>query len=209
MTSDLGRFWFFSQEERNLSTQEAIISIQEIFSLSHSFFTVVSLPMAAAHILPRNDQGSSAQAPDGTRRQRGLRSTRVTHAAQSGAQVQSRSLPGGTGTRSTRCLHGEGGHWLPSCCHWQSRSVRKRKYYHLPDAGEERKKLLGSLIRPKCKTWAVFSIYPLFFSLSLGRWFQALGTTSAHIAQSTHSTLFTAQHGPTDNSPSVILCNYL
>lgn len=98
----------FSQEERILSTQEAIISIQEIFFFffkpQAKFFTVASLPAAAAHILPCKDQGSSAQVPDGIRQLRGLWSTRVTHAARSAAQVQNRSLPGGTGTWSTRCL---------------------------------------------------------------------------------------------------------
>lgn len=105
------------------------------------------------------------------------------------------------GTQSTHCLHREGG---------QSRSVRKRKYYYLPAAGEELKQLLESLIRVRCKTWAGFSIYRLFFSLSQQiRWFQVLGTTSAHIAESRHSTLFTVQHGAADNSLSEILCNYL
>ena len=55
-----------------------------------------------------------------------------------------------------------------SDCHRQSRTVRKRKYY-LPVADGEMKQLLEPLIRPKCKAWAMFSIYPLFFSLSLGK----------------------------------------
>ena len=157
MEPDDFRSWqvlIFSQEERILSTQEAIVSIQEIFFFKPqaSFFTVVSLPMAAAHIFPCKDQSSSAQVPDGIRQLRGLWSTRVTHAAQSAAQVQSRSLPGGISTRSMRCLHGEGGHRPSSHRHWQSRSVRKRKYYYLPVAEEELKQLLQSLIRLKCKT---------------------------------------------------------
>lgn len=61
----------FSQKERIVSTQEAIISIQEIGFFYATgwffFFTAVSLPMAAAHILPCKGQGSLAQAPDSIR----------------------------------------------------------------------------------------------------------------------------------------------
>lgn len=58
------------------------------------FFTVLSLLMAAAHILPHKAQGSSTQAPDDIRKRRGLRSTGVTHPAHRAAQVPSSSCPG-------------------------------------------------------------------------------------------------------------------
>lgn len=103
----------FSQKERTVSTQEAIISIQEIsFFTPQSiyFFTAVSLPMAAAHILPCEDQGSSAQAPDGIRQlgvggRGGLWLTKVTPKCYPSAEQVSvcgtwhpeLTLPGGGG----------------------------------------------------------------------------------------------------------------
>lgn len=63
------------------------------------------------------------------------------------------------------CLHGEGSHQPLSCCHGQSRKVRKRKYY-LPVASEELKQLLESLIRFSVKLEPCCS-YTLSFSRPL------------------------------------------